>query len=336
MSIMQNFALKALNSFGFAVLARHYFALQDEADLPKFIAAAGQYAHQKNGFLVLGGGSNLVLTRDLPWVLHVQTRGIERLAEDASSVTLRVAAGEIWDDFVVWTLQHGYFGLENLRAIPGSVGAAPIQNIGAYGREVKDFIENVEVFCFKTQQKRVFTQENCDFSYRHSIFKTLSEPFLITHVTFKLSKTPALKLDYQDIQNALATQANPSALELAEMIRQIRAKKLPDPKILGNAGSFFKNPNISAQDAARLRQTHPQAPIFQQGEQHKISAAWLIDQSGLKGYRQGAAGVHAHHALVLVNHGGASGKDMLQLANFIQSTVYQNFQIQIDIEPSIV
>lgn len=330
-------ALKNLHTFGFEVTAQHYFALQNEADLPKFLAQAGKAAQQKDDVFILGGGSNVVFTRDLPWVLHVKMLGKSVLRETDDAVFVRVAAGEIWDDFVRWSLEQGYFGLENLSAIPGSVGAAPMQNIGAYGREVKDFIDHVEVFFFKTQEKRIFTQENCAFAYRHSLFKTLSEPFLITHVTFKLSKTAHLKLDYQDIQNALAAQhcTQPSAQNLADIVRHIRAKKLPDPKRLGNAGSFFKNPNIRKNDAERIRQNHPNAPIFQDGEQFKISAAWLIDQSGLKGHRQGAAGVHAHHALVLVNHGGADGKAILQLAQFVQNEVYKNFQIHIEAEPVI-
>jgi UDP-N-acetylmuramate dehydrogenase len=273
------------------------------------------------------------------------TRGVELLGEDSGATHIRVAAGERWDDFVRWSLGHGYPGLENLIMIPGAVGGAPIQNIGAYGVEVREHVHAVEAFERGSGVLRRLSADECAFAYRDSLFKREPERFVVTAVEFALSRTPALRLDYAGLGDELAAiGVDPAAADavrpsqVAEAVCRIRRRKLPDPAVLGNAGSFFKNPIVAAAQAEALKAAHSALPVFRGGDEtsRKLSAAWLIDACGWKGHRDGDAGVAATHALVLVNHGQASGAQLLDMARRIAASVRERFGVALEPEPRIV
>jgi UDP-N-acetylmuramate dehydrogenase len=332
-------SLRALNTFGIAVTACHFTRLTELADLPALLDSA---PYQQGPVLWLGGGSNLLLTRDYPGlVVKVDLRGIRVLADDGDTVLVEAAAGETWHDFVCHTLAEGWAGLENLSLIPGTVGAAPIQNIGAYGVEVKDTLDSV--VCADLANggtELILANANCRFGYRDSVFKhEMAGRLLVTAVRFRLSRSAALKTGYGDIQRELDAQgiAAPTAQDVARAVIAIRQSKLPDPAVLGNAGSFFKNPVIDAEAAAALLVRFPTLPHYPApGGRVKLAAGWLIDQAGLKGYRQGAAGVHEKQALVLVNHGGASGSEIRALAQHVQDTVRARYGVELEPEPIVL
>jgi len=332
-------SLRALNTFGIAVTACHFTRLTELADLPALLDSA---PYQQGPVLWLGGGSNLLLTRDYPGlVVKVDLRGIRVLADDGDTVLVEAAAGETWHDFVCHTLAEGWAGLENLSLIPGTVGAAPIQNIGAYGVEVKDTLDSV--VCADLANggtELILANANCRFGYRDSVFKhEMAGRLLVTAVRFRLSRSSTLKTGYGDIQRELDAQgiAAPTAQDVARAVIAIRQSKLPDPAALGNAGSFFKNPVIDAEAAAALLARFPTLPHYPApGGQVKLAAGWLIDQAGLKGYRQGAAGVHEKQALVLVNHGGASGSEIRALAQHVQDTVRAHYGVELEPEPIVL
>jgi UDP-N-acetylmuramate dehydrogenase len=291
--------------------------------------------------LVLGGGSNILLTGDFDGlVLHICSTGIEKAGEDAHAIYVRVAAGENWHGFVQWTLKQGLAGLENLSLIPGSVGAAPIQNIGAYGVEVADYIHSVNMFDLDTGETCVLGNAACKFGYRDSVFKhSLHERGVILDVTFALPKQWRPNIRYAEVAQELDMRkcASPAAQDISEAVIAIRKRKLPDPAVLGNAGSFFKNPVVPAVQRDSLLEQYPQLKSYVQPDgSFKLAAGWLIDECGWKGKCAGAAGVHDKQALVLVNRGGATGSDIVRLAHAIQRDVRARFGVHLEPEPVFV
>jgi UDP-N-acetylmuramate dehydrogenase len=290
--------------------------------------------------LILGGGSNILFTRD--WagvVLSIATRGIHMLEERGDSALLRVEAGENWNEFVRWSLAQGFSGVENLSLIPGTVGAAPIQNIGAYGVEVSEFVHKVAVFDRATKTFAHLSNSDCQFAYRDSLFKREPDRHIVVAVEFLLSRTPALRLDYAGMHEELAAMQveKPTSSLVAEAVCRLRLRKLPNPAVIGNAGSFFKNPRVDAAVADALRSAHPALVCWPAIDgQSKLSAAWLIEACGFKGVREGDAGVSSQHALVLVNHGHATGAQIWALAQRIQDTVERRFGVRLEPEPVVI
>lgn len=332
--------LKALNTFGMDVRAAHYCELNDLADLPALLDSP---AFRTGPVLWLGGGSNLLFTRDYPGlVVRVALQGRRLIADEGDSVLVEAAAGEVWHDWVGYTLEQGWTGLENLSLIPGSVGASPVQNIGAYGVEVKDCISEVHCADLHAGGKPiVFGNADCRFGYRDSLFKHEGAGrYLVCAVRFRLSRTPKLKTGYGDIERALQSYPSwphPDARDVSRAIIAIRSAKLPDPRMLGNAGSFFKNPVVSAEQADALAQRYPELPRYPAGPgRYKLAAGWMIDQAGFKGLRRGDAGVHARQALVLVNHGQASGTEIHALAQSIQAEIRARYGVELEAEPVIL
>ena len=331
-----NASLRARNTFGVDATAPLLVEVHDVAALPEILAR-----HADAASMVLGGGSNLLFAGNPTGaVIALETRGIAVIGDNGDTAIVRADAGVVWHDFVLWTLDHGLCGLENLALIPGTVGAAPIQNIGAYGVEVRERIRAVEAFDRRAGAMVRFDNADCGFAYRDSLFKRDPDHYLVTAVEFALPRTPSLKLEYAGIGEELAAMgiANPTPVLVADAVIRIRRRKLPDPAVLGNAGSFFKNPIVPAGIAADLQSAHPSLPVFRGGNDgtRKLSAAWLIDQCGWKGHRDGDAGVAASHALVLVNHGHATGAQLLDLARRIAASVQERFGVAIEPEPRIV
>lgn len=290
-------------------------------------------------FYVLGGGSNVLLASPVKGtVILNRIRGIETIKEDADNVWLRAGAGEVWHDLVLHAIGNGLGGIENLALIPGTVGASPIQNIGAYGVEVKDTIAEVEAWDWEEGRLRNFSNEECRFGYRDSIFKaTLKARVVVTAVTFRLTKHPVLHTDYGAIRDELAAMgAEPSVASIAQAVINIRRSKLPDPAVIGNAGSFFKNPTIEAAHFAELRLAHPAIPAYPAPDGRvKVPAGWLIEQCGWKGRRIGDAGIHAKQALVVVNHGGATGAELWALSEQVLKDVKARFGIELEREVQV-
>ncbi len=328
-----NSDLKSHNTFGVSAQARAIHSIHSESELTSFLAA-----DTLNTDLILGQGSNVLFTDHLPYrvgLLRLKGRHFKAFSENEVLVT--AAAGESWHDFVLWTLEEGFGGLENLALIPGSVGAAPIQNIGAYGVELKDSFFSCRAIDRSTQEEKVFSAEDCAFNYRNSIFKNEHKNrFVIVEVTFKLSRrNHTLNINYAPLKKWFSNKSieNLKPLDVAEAVCSIRRSKLPDPSILGNAGSFFKNPIINAEFTQSLIKKFPEAPLYPQPNgTFKIAGGWLIDQLGLKGYRQGDAAVHDKQALVLVNFGAASGNDLKNLAQHIKKCVNETFGITLEEE----
>ncbi len=332
--LTENASLAAYTSFAVRARAARFAEVRDARAIPDILAAAD------GPVLILGGGSNVLFTRDYPGlVVHLATRGITSEQAGASGSRVRVAAGEIWDSFVRWSLTNAFSGLENLILIPGSVGAAPIQNIGAYGVEVADFIAAVRAWDRSANAWHTLTREECAFEYRDSIFKREPGRFVVTEVIFELPRQRPLVLDYAGVRDELAAMgvAQATPLTVGAAVERLRRRKLPDPMVLGNAGSFFKNPVVSEVRAAELRTLHPGMPVYPLGGQGaKLSAAWLIEQCGFKGFREGDAGVSDKHALVLVNYGDASGAEIWALAQKIRTAVAERFGCELEPEPRIV
>ena len=329
-------SLRARNTFGVEARANAYLPVSSVAMLRTVRDDAGLAAMPR---FVLGGGSNLLLTRDLDaLVLHMVNRGIAVIGEDPDHVFVCAQAGESWHALVQWTLAQGLGGLENLSLIPGSVGAAPIQNIGAYGGELADCFRALQAFDFDSGQVLTLTREACAFAYRDSIFKqALRDRVAIINITVALPKRWQANLRYVELADALAPISNPSAIDISEAVMAIRRRKLPDPAVIGNAGSFFKNPVVSAAQRDALLLAYPQLVSYEQANGSvKLAAGWLIDQCGWKGRSLGAAGVHDRQALVLVNRGGATGEEMVQLAERIQTDVALRFGVNLEIEPVVV
>ncbi|MHA6203146.1 UDP-N-acetylmuramate dehydrogenase [Dyella soli] len=289
--------------------------------------------------LVLGEGSNMLFTGDFHGtVLAMATRGVQ-VEQDGDTARIAVAAGERWDDFVRWTLGQGFAGLENLILIPGTVGAAPIQNIGAYGTEVAEFIESVEAWDTRERRVAILDRAACAFAYRDSVFKREPGRFIVTAVRFALPRSRELRLDYAGIREELDRMgvAKPAPFHVAEAVVHLRTRKLPDPAVIGNAGSFFKNPMVDAATGEALKREHPELVAWVGGDgRWKLSAAWLIETSGFKGMREGDAGISNRHALVLVNHGHANGAQLWDFAQRVIEGVRARFGVTLDPEPVVI
>ena len=338
--------LTALNTFGVAAMARQAWTVSDAASLDAVLEAAVAAGGGRAPF-VLSGGSNLLLARDLDEpLLLVRLAGRRLLDDDGDRVLVEVAAGEPWHPLVRWTLDQGLAGLENLALIPGLAGAAPWQNIGAYGVEVASRIEAVAAVEVATGRRRSFATAECGFAYRDSFFKSpAGRGWLITAVRLKLSRIAEPQLDYGELRAEIARRsgagasAQPTPVEVADAVEAIRRRKLPDPAVIGNAGSFFKNPVVTRDQAAALLGRLPALPTYPVADDParvKLSAGLLIEQAGWRGYREGDAGVSTAHALVLVNHGRATGALLLALARRIQDSVQDRFGVRLEPEPVIV
>ena len=336
--IQYDFSLRNHNTFGVDAQAYAYVEVTSPEILARIRIDNRLSALSR---LVLGGGSNIVLTRDFPGlVMHMGMKGIDIVAENDDFTFVRAAAGENWHAFVSWTLDHALGGLENLSLIPGSVGAAPIQNIGAYGAEAKDFIHALRVYDFDAGEIITLHNADCRFGYRDSIFKhALQDRVIILDVTFALPKKWQANVSYSELARKLETSGicTPSARDISTAVIAIRTDKLPHPSIIGNAGSFFKNPIVTIQQRDALRSAFPDLVSYKQPKsEYKLAAGWLIDQCGWKGRKLGAAGVYERQALVLVNLGGAAGIDIVRLAKAIQKDVFDRFGAQLEPEPVYV
>jgi UDP-N-acetylmuramate dehydrogenase len=337
MKIQQNYSLKKYNTFGIAATAKYFACFSSENELVELLR---NDLCKTEPLFILGGGSNILLTQDFEGLVLANTiKGMEVLAEDNHSSTIEVGAGEVWHDFVLWSIDKNLSGIENLALIPGLVGASPMQNIGAYGLEVKDVITTVHFIEIGSGNSKILSNEDCNFGYRDSIFKhELKEKVVITKVIFKLSKTPLNKTTYGAIEEELKNlNLEPSPKNISTAVINIRSRKLPDPKILGNSGSFFKNPIIETTQFENLKREFPEMVGYTISEtKTKIAAGWLIDNAGLKGYRKADAGVHKNQALVLVNYGNATGLEIINLAKEIQGKIKDKYGISITPEVNIL
>ena len=336
LQVQARVSLKPFNTFGVDVQAQQFAEAHNDADVREALAYCAE--HQLP-LLVIGGGSNLLLTADIPaLVLRMATRGLRLLSDDGQRVVVEAEAGEAWHPFVLWTLGQGLSGLENLSLIPGTVGAAPMQNIGAYGVEIKDVFAGLTALDRQTGELREFSVDECDFAYRDSLFKRQAGRWLILRVRFTLQRVAHLHLEYGPVRQRLTEQGidQPTASDVSRAICSIRSEKLPDPAILGNAGSFFKNPVIPAALAAEIKLEYPGLVGYPQADgQVKLAAGWLIEQAGWKGFREADAGVHRLQSLVLVNYGAATGLQLLQLAQKIQQDVARRFKVNLEMEPNL-
>lgn len=334
MKVQNQFPLKALNTFGVESYAKAFMCVENQQD----VQAAIQYAQNFHlNIQVLGGGSNVVLPKQVDQlVIQFVGRSYSVLDESQDSVLVRVDAGYNWHEWVMCSLAQDWYGLQNLAYIPGHVGAAPVQNIGAYGVEVKDLIENVYGIYLENGQTFTLTNDECQFAYRESIFKhELDGKVLITHVDFRLSKVAEVNVAYAPLDQMAADMGNPTPQQLASWVIEVRQSKLPDPNVLPNAGSFFKNPVLSKEQFTQLQSRFPDMPYYQQADGIKVPAGWLIDQLGLKGEYFGSVRVHEKQALVLVNHGG-TGDDVLKAAQTIKGKVLAQYGIELEQEPRII
>lgn len=337
MQIQSQFSLKRYNTFGIDAKARAFIAVNSVDELRQVLQ---DHNHEKK--FILGGGSNMLLTQDIDaLVIHVNLKGKRIVQEDDDFVWVECQAGENWHAFVLWTLEQNFGGLENMSLIPGNVGTTPVQNIGAYGSEIKDTMTQCEAMKIADGSLHIFTNADCHFGYRESIFKQeAKDQYIITSVTFKLTKrNHTIKTGYGDIQAELAKNkiSQPTIQDVSRAVIAIRQSKLPDPKELGNSGSFFKNPVISKADFEQVQQKFPEVKFFPVSEnQVKVPAGWLIEQAGFKGIRVGDAGVHKNQALVLVNYGNATGAEILALSQNIRNTVLEKFGISIEAEVNVI
>lgn len=337
MLVEKNISLKPFNTFGIDARASSYCNISTVEDLKNTLKTYGN-----ERLFILGGGSNMLLTTDIEaLVLHINLKGIEIVNETDEKVTVKAMAGENWHEFVLWCLSRNYGGIENLSLIPGNVGTAPIQNIGAYGIELKDVFASCEAINIQNQLTKVFTKSDCEFDYRESIFKQkLRGQYIITSVNFELTKTNhSINMDYGAIKEELDINKiiRPTIKDISDAVIKIRQSKLPDPKEIGNSGSFFKNPVISNSQYEVLKQNFPEVPSYKvSNTETKVPAGWLIEKAGFKGKRFENYGVHKKQALVLVNYGNAKGSDILKLAQLIQKTVKCLFNIDIETEVNII
>ncbi|MDH7911416.1 UDP-N-acetylmuramate dehydrogenase [Winogradskyella sp. SYSU M77433] len=337
MTISHNVSLKPFNTFGIDAKANSYCNITSIEDLQKVLKTESQ-----KPLFILGGGSNMLLTQNVnALVLHINLKGKEIVEETEDKVIVKAMAGENWHEFVLWCLKNGYGGIENLSLIPGNIGTAPIQNIGAYGVELKDVFVSCEAVNIKDQSLRTFSKNDCNFGYRESIFKQdLKGEYIITSVNLQLTKhNHTLHMDYgaikQELENSNSTK--PTIQDISKAVIAIRESKLPNPKDIGNSGSFFKNPIVSTEHFNRLKENFPEIPSYKISDSEvKVPAGWLIEKAGFKGKRFGDYGVHNKQALVLVNYGNANGKDIFELAQLIQKTIKRLFEIDIETEVNII
>ena len=333
-SEFQHISLRDRNSFGVEQQAARLIEFDSPDDLRTLFAAG-----VPDRWMVLSGGNNVLFTQDYDGLIVTPAaRGIKCLSDEGDTVRIRVEAGVEWDDLVEWAVAHDLWGVENLSLIPGKAGAAPVQNIGAYGCEAADTIRRVEMFCVENGSMLTLDAAHCGFGYRESVFKhTLKGRVIITAVEFELSRTPRPRLAYGDVEREVEARGGASLRNIREAICAIRRSKLPDPAVLGNAGSFFKNPVVEAPVAAALLERYPAMPHYPAPDGRvKLAAGWLIDQAGLKGWREGNVGVHERQALVLVNYGGATGGEVIAFARRVQQRVLDRFGIAIDTEVNIL
>ena len=337
MEIVPNFSLKKHNTFGIEAKAKQFVAVQSVNDLKTILEE--NKAQQK---FILGGGSNMLLTKDIEeLVIYIDLKGKRIIEENEEFVWVESQAGESWHEFVLWTIDQNFGGLENMSLIPGNVGTTPVQNIGAYGTEIKDTFISCEAMRIENQKMKTFTKDECHFGYRESIFKNeLKNQYIITAVVFKLTKTNhKINTSYGDILAELSKNniSNPTLKDVSDAVINIRQSKLPDPKELGNSGSFFKNPILLKSDFEKIHQQFPEMKYFDISETEvKVPAGWLIEQAGFKGKRFGDAGIHKNQALVLVNYGTATGQEILNVSRDIQETVFKTFGIHIEAEVNII
>ncbi len=335
--LIENISLKSYNTFGIDVKARYLVRFVSSRQILDFL----QKKHLANyPRLVLGGGSNVLFTKDYEGVvLCPDIRGIETEEESPDDILLKVGAGEVWDDLVAFTTQKGYAGLENLSDIPGLVGASPVQNIGAYGVEVKDYIEKVRYIDLTTHEVKSLDRDACKFYYRDSIFKQLLKgKTIITHVYFSLKKDPkAINMSYAAVAENLSACEDPSIQDVRDCVIKIRGEKLPDIDKFGNAGSFFKNPQVCERDYQLIKERHPEVPAYIQHDgSYKLSAAWLIEKAGWKGRRKGQVACYERQPLVLVNKGKAKGKDIYDFSREIIDSVQNKFSVTLSTEVNIL
>jgi UDP-N-acetylmuramate dehydrogenase len=337
MEIQTNFSLKNFNTFGIEARAKQFVAVHSIAELG---AVLQEYKTEKK--FILGGGSNMLLTQDIDaLVIHVDLKGKKIIKETDDFVWAESQAGENWHEFVLWTIEQNFGGLENMSLIPGNVGTTPVQNIGAYGTEIKDTFESCEAMEIENQEMKTFTKAECHFGYRESVFKNeVKGQYIITSVVFKLTKqNHNINISYGDIKAELAKNnvETPTLRDVSNAVIAIRQSKLPDPKELGNSGSFFKNPILLKSDFEKIHQKFPEMKYYEvSATEVKVPAGWLIEQAGFKGKRFGDAGIHKNQALVLVNYGNASGQEILNVSKNIQETVFKTFGIAIEAEVNII
>jgi len=338
MTIQKNISLKQFNTFRVETFAKYFCELNDLSEL-KSLITTDQFKNERK--LILGGGSNILFTKDFDGIVIKNCiGGIEIISESEDDVLLEVGAGHDWDELVEYTISNGFYGLENLSLIPGTVGASPIQNIGAYGVEVKDVIEAVKGFSLESFEQKVFSNSECNFGYRNSIFKTeLKNKYFVTSVVFSLSKNGKVNTNYKAIENYISekklSKITPS--EVRNAVIAIRRSKLPDPREIGNAGSFFKNPVISNNKYEEIKSNYSDLNGYQVDDSSvKISAGWLIEKCGLKGKRVKDVGIYKKQALVIVNYGNATGGEILEFTDLIISNVYNKFNIELVKEVNII
>ena len=336
-TVIENAPLKGRNTFRVPARADMLIDVHDTAALPTIAAYASL---RQAPPLILGGGSNILFTRDWPGaMLCISTSGIRILENNRDDALVRVEAGENWNDVVQWSLAHGFCGLENLVLIPGTTGAAPIQNIGAYGVEIREFVHAVEAFEWRAAQFVRLGNADCRFDYRDSVFKREPARYVVSAVELRLPRQRPLRLDYAGIGEELAAMrvSEPTPVLVAEAVARLRTRKLPNPALIGNAGSFFKNPIVAAETADALLRDNPALTVWPMSDgRRKLSAAWLIDACGLKDLREGDAGVSVQHALVLVNHGNATGAQIWALAQRVIEEVKRRFGVSLEPEPLVI
>jgi UDP-N-acetylmuramate dehydrogenase len=337
MEILDNFNLKHFNTFHVSAFARYFINVTDIASLKEAL----KFATEKElPFMLIGQGSNLLFRENYPGViLEMNVHGKKILTEEDGGVLVKARCGENWHAFVQWCLDNKCYGLENLSLIPGNIGAAPVQNIGAYGVELCEVMESLEALEIATGELKTFSNADCGFSYRSSVFKEeLKDQYVIYSVSFRLNRKADVKIEYASLANALkGVQEEKITPELvSKMVCEIRSSKLPSPSKLGNAGSFFWNPVISAEEFSTLQKNFPKIVAYPNGDKVKLAAAWLIEQAGWKGYRDGDVGVHQDHALVLVNYGLGTGEQLVTLSEQIQTSVQEKFGIYLTPEVRII
>ncbi|CAN5372570.1 UDP-N-acetylmuramate dehydrogenase [soil metagenome] len=337
MAIRENISLKSLNTFGMDVKARWFAELNNTNQLPELFSSL-EWKDKPN--FILGGGSNILFTKDVDaLVIRNELKGIEVVNEDAEYVYVKSGAGEVWHEFVLDCIKHNRGGVENLSLIPGSVGAGPMQNIGAYGVEMKDVFHELEAYHKQEGFTKTFSAAECKFGYRESVFKhEIKNQFLITSVTFRLKKNPVLNTSYGAIEKELEAMGvkDLSIAAISQAVINIRSSKLPDPKQIGNAGSFFKNPVVSAEKHAQLKKDFPELVAYPAGSEFKLAAGWLIEKCEWKGKRFGDAGVHKNQALVLVNYGNAKGNEIFDLSTKVLESVMEKFGVRLEREVNIL
>jgi UDP-N-acetylmuramate dehydrogenase len=336
--IKENVNLKSLNTFGIEVYC-NYFAEINSID--DFLDLVNNEIYKTNAKLIIGGGSNLLFTKNFNGiVVRNNLKGIEVVSENENEVVVKAAAGEVWHDFVMWCIDKGYAGLENLSLIPGCVGASPMQNIGAYGVEIKEVFEELEAYSVTDASRKVFKKTECEFGYRESVFKhKFKNQFLITSVSFRLKKHAKLNTTYGAINTELEAMKvkSPGIKDVSNAVINIRRSKLPDPKEIGNAGSFFKNPEVSATKQQELKSKHEALVSYPlENGNYKLAAGWLIEQCGLKGYEQDGAAVHVRQALVLINKNNATGEAVFNLSTYVISKVFDKFGVSLEREVNII